>query len=43
MGIDTKATEIMNAYAAKGWHVFRTEVFGSHLYQSSLKSRLSTF
>ena len=31
LGIDTKATEIMNAYAAKGWHVLRTEAFGSHL------------
>ena len=31
MSIDAKATEIMNAYAAKGWQVLRTEVFGSHL------------
>lgn len=31
MSIDAKATEIMNAYAAKGWHVLRTEVFGSQL------------
>ena len=31
LGVDTKATEIMNAYDAQRWHVLRTEVFGSHL------------
>ncbi len=31
MSVNAKATDIMNAYAAKGWTVFRTEVLGSHL------------
>ena len=31
MGIDSKATEVMNQYAAQGFRVLRTEVLGSHL------------
>ena len=31
MSVDTEATEIMNRYAAEGFHVLRTEVFGSHM------------
>ena len=31
MSLDTKATEIMNKYAAQGWRVLRTEILGSHL------------
>ena len=30
MGLDSKATEIMNKYAAQGRRVLRTEVLGSY-------------
>ena len=31
LSVEKKGTAIMNAYAEKGWVVFRTEVIGSYL------------